>query len=318
MVEPVKIPGLINALGFGLPQLGANTKAQRLNQQMQMQYDSALQAAQAMQEINQSMMPQRVQAAAQMAQNMGGAQPANAAQKIGQGYNLQQMLQDPNVSIENAAMSLGNRPGANPLMDAANARALAKEQREYNRAELEYQRVEMMRNKPLIGQARAMARTQELINLRAAVGSEKWPTEEKGRYNAIRKLKINDIRQTFEAGALQQAEIEFFNDLIPEGDEWFNLGEDEKRARLEELEYHERQNLEDALLLDGRGLTLDDLAGYSTGRSYQEMMAPLENMDGRGLIETPTTQGGPGGIPYRNDNIPIAPGFMGLPLNYGK
>lgn len=152
--------------------------------------------------------------------------------------------------------------------------------------------------KPFIQTSRGIGRTNELLTInREFGGKEVWNREALGRYDAIRKLKFRDLQKKFEAGALQQAEMDFFEGFLPPMGVWSGFSAAEKRARLEELAYTERQDLEDALMLGGQGLTMEDFDPYTTGRTWQEMNAPLKPGMSRGLTDQanmPVTQPGPG------------------------
>ncbi len=129
---------------------------------------------------------------------------------------------------------------------------------------------------PIQQSARNVGMINEIATLNRAVGTESLPTQAAGRYGVLRDRLLNALRQEFEAGALQQAELEFFESLLPEFDAWTGIGAAEREAQLAELAFWFNQTLEDRILLSGLDVSAADFADVTAGRSLNDLMtAPV-------------------------------------------
>jgi len=147
---------------------------------------------------------------------------------------------------------------------------------------------------------------QDMRTLFDVVGSETLPTAAKGAFNALRFRGLEAIRRTTEAGALQQAEIELFNQILPEGDSWTDLGREEKYARLNQLEYWFKQRLENALIAGGDAYGVDDFTGF--GREFDAILSDVPE----GTVEGAGNPKGNAG-PQQQREVPMVPG-LGIPM----
>ncbi len=77
---------------------------------------------------------------------------------------------------------------------------------------------------------------EDLLTINAEFGREALPGRVRGAYEALRGQAINALRIQFEAGALQEAEIKFFNNFIPEFGVFNTLSAAERRQKLKELQ----------------------------------------------------------------------------------
>jgi hypothetical protein len=114
---------------------------------------------------------------------------------------------------------------------------------------------------------------QDMKTLYDTVGSETFPTAAKGAFAGLRFRALNAIARTTEAGALQQAEIELFNSILPEGTEWTSFGRAEKMARLNQLEYWFKQKADNTATATGENIKAGDY--YNYGREYHDILGPV-------------------------------------------
>jgi hypothetical protein len=119
--------------------------------------------------------------------------------------------------------------------------------------------------------ARDIAVVQDYSTMLKEVGTETFKTQDRGILGAQRFQMLDMIRRTTEAGALQQAEIELFNAIIPEYDEWIKLTTGEREGKLQQFEYWMKTKAQDKAL--AAGLTYADIP--ELGRTYQQMTRPL-------------------------------------------
>lgn len=166
------------------------------------------------------------------------------------------------------AQRLGMNPENNPIQAGILAREAYDRQRTLN--------LERSGNRAVftaLGQE--IGAIQDMRTLYDEVGSETLPTAEKGAFDALRFRTLNTLRKLTESGALQQAEIELFNSLIPEGDEWTSLGRAEKYARLNQLEYWLKQNLENQIMATGMDSEFS-VADFDTyGREFDAILGEV-------------------------------------------
>ena len=180
----------------------------------------------------------------------------------------------------------------------------AKAQQELEQRQTTFHRSENQRLMPFLTAGRDLGVVQDMGTILRTVGTETFPTAAKGSFNALRFRVIDAIRRTTEAGALQAAEIEFFESLVPEGDALFNLTPAERFARLNELERWWRGKLEDQLLLDDSGLTVEDFDRF--GRTFDEITTspfPVDTVPGVGEDTREQLPAPPAGFPQPGESI---------------
>ena len=124
---------------------------------------------------------------------------------------------------------------------------------------------------------------QDMRTLYQTVGSETLPTAAKGAFSGLRLRGLNAIRRTTESGALQEAEIKLFNEILPEGTEWTDFGRAEKMARLNQLEYWFTQKLENQIMASGEDYAAADYLNF--GRDYDSILGPVPAGTEEGLGE---------------------------------
>ncbi|MCP4001669.1 MAG: hypothetical protein GY727_12230 [Gammaproteobacteria bacterium] len=118
--------------------------------------------------------------------------------------------------------------------------------------------------------ARDLALVQDFSTMLNEVGTETLRTQDRGIMAAQRFQMLDVIRRTTEAGAMQKSEIELFNEIIPEHDEWIKFSEGERQGKLQQFEYWMRGKAEDMALAQG----LDFSAIPDLSRNYQEITRP--------------------------------------------
>lgn len=138
---------------------------------------------------------------------------------------------------------------------------------------------------PLVGSGRNLENIRSMRNLLAQEGRMSIAgSPERGAYSSLRGQLLNAIREQFEAGALQQAELEFFETLLPSADAFTTSTQGERMAMINELEYQFRTKLQDDIALSGiDGLHIDHFAG--PGRSVTDILTggiPKEFQPGTG------------------------------------
>lgn len=113
--------------------------------------------------------------------------------------------------------------------------------------------------RPLFTQGNDIANVRDMKNLLAEEGKLVLPGQAKGTYSVLRGQLLNSIRRQFEAGALQQAELEFFETLLPDAAAWGSLSQNERMAMLNELEYQMLQQLTIAAGTSGYDFQINQL-----------------------------------------------------------
>jgi hypothetical protein len=126
-------------------------------------------------------------------------------------------------------------------------------------------------NAALQSAGRDVAIVQDYGTMLGAVGTETFPSQAKGIMGGMRLQMLDLIRRTTEAGALQQAEIELFNEVIPEYDEWIKLTPATREGKMQQFQYWMQTKGEDAALAQGR--SIQDVPNL--GRSYEEIIRPI-------------------------------------------
>ena len=137
------------------------------------------------------------------------------------------------------------------------------------------------RVRPVRATGNAVSNVRDMKSLLANEGKIVAPGAAKGAYNSLRGFMLNDLRTLFEAGALQQAELEFFSSMLPDATAWMSISQDERMAALNELEFQMQTRLDDQLAFSRTGLTGDqvtrptrgwqDIVGKPVPGGYEEM-----------------------------------------------
>ena len=81
-----------------------------------------------------------------------------------------------------------------------------------------------------------MQNIEDLRSLNRHYGREAMPGEIRGAYGALRGQVLNSLRVMFEAGALQKAELDFFESMLPDFGIWQTATENERDQRLRILQ----------------------------------------------------------------------------------
>ena len=136
--------------------------------------------------------------------------------------------------------------------------------------------------KPLMAGRRSLNAARDLRTLTSEGGSVLFPGKSRGAYKALRFQGINAIRETTEAGALQAAEIEFFESIVPSYDDWIKLSNAERIAQNKELEYFFETKLRDDLQASGQGIDFAEFMGE--GRTIDQILTPGQP-EGTNLVD---------------------------------
>lgn len=234
------------------------------------------------------------------------------AQGIGAGYNAYMQAQQGGLDAQTIASNLSAN---NPDMAARQAQLQQREdilwqQQQADRAaQLQQATVDQAvamgaTNSTLREMGQGVGVVQDMRTLMDNVGQETLPTAARGAMRGLRFRALNMIARTTEAGALQQAEIELFNSIIPEGDAWTGLSQQEQYARLNQLEYWFTQKLENEMI--AQGLDPQQAGDYlQFGREYDDILGQVPGGSVEGLPD-------PGSYEAPQDQ-PTIPG-TGIPL----
>jgi hypothetical protein len=181
----------------------------------------------------------------------------------------QAMAQDQQMA--EASLLQGERSLKNEVDVAKENRARTGEARAQQTFDMNIAEGDRAAQSQLQNAARDIAVVQDYSTMLKEVGTETFKTQDRGILGAQRFQMLDMIRRTTEAGALQQAEIELFNAIIPEYDEWIKLTTGEREGKLQQFEYWMKTKAQDKAL--AAGLTYADIP--ELGRTYQEMTRPL-------------------------------------------
>ncbi|MCP4000089.1 MAG: hypothetical protein GY727_04180 [Gammaproteobacteria bacterium] len=168
------------------------------------------------------------------------------------------------IATENRAIASEHRARQDQMMQIQDH---AQQQQEYNEGLGQTNREAQAQ---LQSAARDLALVKDFGTMLGQVGTETLRTQDRGIMAAQRFQMLDMIRRTTEAGALQQAEIELFNEIIPEHDEWIKFSEGERQGKLQQFEYWMQSKAQDKAL----ALGLDFSAIPDLSRSYQEITRP--------------------------------------------
>jgi len=124
-------------------------------------------------------------------------------------------------------------------------------------------------NTPVHAQGRALGVVGDMKTFLAEEGRVGFTGASKGTYNAMRGQLLNEMRVQFEAGALQEAELKFFETLIPDASTMASTTQPERMAMLNELQYQWGQKLDASILSAGTGITRGE--AIPALRSYDEI-----------------------------------------------
>jgi len=164
----------------------------------------------------------------------------------------------------------GRQGAEQQVMEAAN-RKLALDESKQALAVQKAQQDQLARYKPLQQLGRGLENVRTMKNLLADEGRLLGPSPERGAYNALRGQLLNTIRLQFEAGALQQAEMEFFKTLLPDAEKFTTTSQGERMAMLNEMEYQLTTSLTDDIATSGfSDIGVDNFAG--PGRTVSELI----------------------------------------------
>jgi len=237
-------------------------------------------------QIEQQVALQEALAASQQgidAQNRQAAMPGQIAALQAAGVDTRQI---PGLAgaLEQGGADVANQLLQNPAAPMMQGRQSLIDQQlqvEQQKAQIEQAKLDrqaaadaqarLQKLQPLRTQGRSIENVRTMKNLMANEGRLMGPSPERGAYNSLRGQLLNTMRLMFEAGALQQAELEFFETLLPDASTFSATSQGERMAQLNELEYQLTAKLEDSLLFSGEaGLSVGDFAGR--GRTVDELI----------------------------------------------
>lgn len=186
------------------------------------------------------------------------------------GQNIYQQVQggiDPQSAAQSAlgASQQGQMAYQNQL-----AQQMVEAQYQAQQRQLAEQNAFNAAARPLFTQGNDIANVRDMKNLLAEEGKLVLPGQAKGTYSVLRGQLLNSIRRQFEAGALQQAELEFFQTLLPDATTWTSLSQNERMAMLNELEYQMLQQLTIAAGTSGYDFQVNQLIRPT--RSVDELL----------------------------------------------
>ena len=248
---------------------------QQLEQQQGLLQEQRVQDAQALGTAQGLLQEQRVQDA----EALGSAQRAGGAEtSAGQGYAIAQMLESsygPEAAASMATLPEAPQPPQTPA-DYRAAQTFAQGQEDRVKA----QQLKVSQDMAVMQTAgQDIALVQNYATMLRTVGTETFKTQDRGIMAAQRFQMLNLIARTTEAGALQRAEIELFQAIIPEHDEWIKISTGEREGKLQQFEHWMRGKAE----VKAMALGLDFSAIPDLSRSYEEMTRPLPTGFDRGL-----------------------------------
>ena len=76
----------------------------------------------------------------------------------------------------------------------------------------------------------------DLQTMNAEFGKEVWPGRAKGAYLGMRGKLVNTVRLLIEAGALQEGELKFIENLLPDFGAFSTFSSDQRQVQLNELD----------------------------------------------------------------------------------
>ena len=203
--------------------------------------------------------------------------PAEGA-RIGRAMYGAENAEELNAAGAMGAMSM-NDPRFSEQAQMQQQQGLMMQQQQQVKAQGEAQTLEnqLLREnaavmKPLMAGRRSLSAARDLRTLTTEGGDVRFPGKSRGAYKALRFQGINAIRETTEAGALQAAEIEFFESIVPAYDDWIKLSDAERIAQNKELEYFFETKLRDDLQSSGQGIDFAEFMGE--GRTIDDILTP--------------------------------------------
>ena len=174
---------------------------------------------------------------------------------------------DPNVAMGLAQIQegLGTQAAFQAMQNPAFNPAVAEQQQL-----LQQQQDRITALAPVRKQANILSNVLDMKELLANEGKIVAPGAAKGAYNSLRGFMLNDLRAMFEAGALQQAELDFFKSMLPDAASWASLSQDERMAMLNEMQYQYGLILDDAIATSGTDVTRADVMRQP--RAWQDIV----------------------------------------------
>ncbi len=298
---------IINILGLGIP--GSKARTGDINRQRELEFQQQL------------AQDQQTRATAAGGARLGGQQGPFAASRMDPmtGLSLpleQQMPADQAATVAQTQAALD--PTAQAQLGALSPQAVAAQQFAAQQAMRQAQTAASAeaRNQYMFEQYGGLtpqehgSRVVELGGLQAGInqvedlrtlsnqlGREVLPGAARGAYSALRGQALNALRVQFEAGALQAAELEFFESLLPEFGIWSSLSEAERNTQLGELQ-RSFINRHDTLA----GITAGANQAQVNGRTLAGILGepppptgavPVESKAGERLMDVAETTGVP-------------------------
>lgn len=295
----------VNDGGIGRYLFGPS-RQQRLNQERALTAEDYAQQQAQQAQMAQQALPGQVDAAAAMARMQGVDMAAlSPAMRGSLGYNMAQQIQG-GGTIENAANLAGANPNLNPAVaqqlqaeqaaaqqeqefafrdqqmqeleaqskmgnrDAKLQLQYLQDQRAAESALTERQQKQAAKYQPLVEAGRSRTNIRDMKTLFADEGVIRAPGAARGAYAVMRGQLLNDWRKRFEAGALQQGDLEFLETLLPDAEAFMGFSQEERMAKLNELDYQTKAMADDYALVNGLDVNSDNFLGK--GRSAKDIL----------------------------------------------
>lgn len=151
----------------------------------------------------------------------------------------------------------------------------------------------------------------DLQTLNREFGKEVLPGRAKGAYLGMRGKLVNTVRLLIEAGALQEGELKFIENLLPDFGTFSTFSQDQREVQLNELDrWLDNTNLGFMLTTPGADKVVQGMPPVQ-GRSIDDILgfAPIE--EDEGFVKGPPVPGrraaaappGPAGVPGEGGGI---------------
>ena len=151
----------------------------------------------------------------------------------------------------------------------------------------------------------------DLQTLNREFGKEVLPGRAKGAYLGMRGKLVNTVRLSIEAGALQEGELKFIENLLPDFGAWSTISADQREVQLNELDrWLDNTNLGFMMTTPGSDKVVAGMPPVQ-GRDIDTILgfAPVETDEG--FVKGPPQPGrraaaappGPAGVPGEGGGI---------------
>lgn len=184
-----------------------------------------------------------------------------------------QLMANPAVSPNAQALQEQQQMAANQAAEDRSFELMQRQQEMANAQQAALQGAQdafIGKAKPLRDMGRDMGNIDDMRTLLANEGKILAPGKASGIYTSLRGQLLNSLRKQFEAGALQAAELEFFETLLPDAGMWGQLSQNERMAMLNEMKFQYGTRLDDELMFSNTGLTREQV--IRPGRAFNDMI----------------------------------------------